>query len=70
MKDERTALLEIRRIVQDAMRPDSEATVNQLLADLSAPLTDAGLDPLGDIDCGGADAGTPVCQRDAGRSGT
>jgi hypothetical protein len=52
----------MRRIVQDAMRPDSGATVNQLLADLSSPLTDAGLDPLGDIDCGGADAGTPICR--------
>lgn len=62
MKDERTALLEIRRIVQDAMRPDSGATINELLADLSSPLTDAGLDPMGDIDCAGVDAGTPICR--------
>lgn len=61
MKDDRTALLDVRRIVQDAMRPDSGITVDRLLADLACPLTEAGLDPMGEIDCAGADAGTPVC---------
>ena len=61
MKDERAALLEIRRIVQDSMRPDSGATVGQLLAALSSPLTEAGLDPMADIDCGGIDNGEAVC---------
>ena len=61
MKDDRTALLEVRRIVQDAMRPDSGATVASLLSDISGPLTEAGLDPMADIDCAGLDAGEPVC---------
>jgi hypothetical protein len=65
VRDDRASLVEIRRIVEDAMRPDSRATVNQLLADLSGPLTAAGLDPLGDIDCDGVDAGAPIC-RDGG----
>lgn len=62
MRDDRASLVEIRRIVEDAMRPDSGATVNQLLGDLSEPLTAAGLDPLGDIDCADIDAGSPACR--------
>lgn len=61
MKDDRTALMDVRRIVQEALRPDSGATVDRLLGDLSCPLAEAGLDPMGEIDCSGVDAGTAVC---------
>jgi hypothetical protein len=49
MTTDRQALLEIQRIVAEAMPPDSGATVGELLGEISGPLAEVGLDPISDF---------------------
>lgn len=59
---EHEALRRIKQIINDAMRPNSGATVNGLLASISEPLTEVGMDPMGQIDCADLDLDTPICR--------